>query len=342
MSLLAAFFLFAVSASAQDAQSLESLKSKLHDALSEIETKHSEALNTIKDQYEKYLSSLSAALQKKGDLEGVLSINRETERFKKDGTFPETAPEKIPIPDNILSQFKSLTEKADIDKLQDKIKLYDSYIKRLSDEKKNLVREAKIEEALAVNAELNSATEIFTGLNDELKKIMPEPAPKKPVPDEDKDNSGQQHATLYITCDNQYTVWLNGEEIGSDNDWQSLEEYPIEIKQGDILAIEASDLDNGDHTAGLFCCIVLKKSKRAWGTDESWSYTDKKPLGSRWQTARTSAFRSSLTPENVHPAHNEREKSYNIKELKGDFVWSNEPVSTIYIRETISFNNFSE
>ena len=50
-------------------------------------------------------------------------------------------------------------------------------------------------------------------------------------------------ANLYITCDNSYMVWWNGQLIGKGDNWRRLDKYEIKVKQGDILAILAMDQD---------------------------------------------------------------------------------------------------
>lgn len=116
-------------------------------------------------------------------------------------------------------------------------------------------------------------------------------------------------AILRITCDNGYTVWINGKHIGSGNRWEIVGEYDVTpyINVGkNVISIQARN--EGD-AAGLIAEIVLDSSI-AISTDSTWLCSSKitRPewLGlnfddAKWLTAREiSAFENSLWYNHVN------------------------------------------
>lgn len=152
-----------------------------------------------------------------------------------------------------------------------------------------------------------------------------------------------RNATLYIACDNMFTVWLNGEKIGSHNRWEDLKKYPITISEGDILSIQATDFDDGDHHAGIYCCIVLEDTGKILEINKNWYYSSKEQKPG-WKTSKKSLKqRRCLSPDNIASAHRDRVKTYEDeigKTLHGYFVWSKNPDKTIYIKEVIHLYKF--
>lgn len=145
-------------------------------------------------------------------------------------------------------------------------------------------------------------------------------------------------AMLCITCDNRYTVWLNGQMIGSGDDWARLGKYPVQIRDGDILAIEAADAEAGQGSAGLFCCLVLQDG-RAWGTGNDWRCTTTAPPAD-WQTQlKPLPGEANASQENVHGAHAKRGRSYGGR-VSGHFIWSANAARRIWVREVIDLRRF--
>lgn len=85
-------------------------------------------------------------------------------------------------------------------------------------------------------------------------------------------------AWLVITADNIYTAWLNGEEIGRDDDWMTVETFEItdQLEPGDnVLAVAA--VDPGPDAGGLLAEIILVQPDGRTdvvGTDETWRMTN--------------------------------------------------------------------
>ena len=150
-------------------------------------------------------------------------------------------------------------------------------------------------------------------------------------------------ATLFITADNRYSVWLNGKLIGSGSNWERLDKYEAQLAPADALCILASDDNSGKESAGLYCGIVLKGSNLSVGTDGAWKCTtraqkedwfkkDAKLLGLTGMSTRNipRQFRGKLLEF----------QSRDGAELKGGFVWSDEAKKTIYVQKVIDFREF--
>lgn len=162
----------------------------------------------------------------------------------------------------------------------------------------------------------------------------PKPRPgRRPVPPKQP-----WDATVYITCDNGYSVWLNGELLGRHDDWTKLKQYPVRIRDGDILAIQATDAETGSRTAGLFCCLVLKDG-RAWGTGREWRCTTTAPPAG-WQTVgEPLAGEAAASEDNIQGSHGNRVRSYGGR-ITGRFIWSAGPSRTIWLRQVIDLSRF--
>jgi len=76
-------------------------------------------------------------------------------------------------------------------------------------------------------------------------------------------------ATLRVTCDNEYSIWLNGDLIGSGKKWDIIDEYEItkNLRPGNnVIAIKARN--EGD-AAGLIAEIQFDNGNNL-STDSSW------------------------------------------------------------------------
>ncbi|MEO1980801.1 MAG: DUF1553 domain-containing protein, partial [Fuerstiella sp.] len=90
-------------------------------------------------------------------------------------------------------------------------------------------------------------------------------------------------AMMVITCDNEYTVWVNRKQVGADKDWTSIEVLDLSrhLKKGenDILIV-GRNAGNAPNPAGLYAEIVLTvadgKHVRV-ATDETWQASREVP-----------------------------------------------------------------
>lgn len=85
-------------------------------------------------------------------------------------------------------------------------------------------------------------------------------------------------ASLWITADNRYRLWVNGVRVGEDADFRRAERYDVArlLKPGkNVIAVQA---DNGDGPGGLLLELRLRLSsgQTTWViTDSRWKVTDR-------------------------------------------------------------------
>ncbi|MGY8687922.1 MAG: c-type cytochrome [Verrucomicrobiales bacterium] len=94
-------------------------------------------------------------------------------------------------------------------------------------------------------------------------------------------------ATLYGTCDNGMTVWVNGKESAKSNEWQSPVKVDVKghlYKGANVIAVHGRN--DAGNTAGLFLKLELELgdgSKQAIESGASWKFVSEKPKG--WRRA---------------------------------------------------------
>jgi signal transduction histidine kinase len=93
------------------------------------------------------------------------------------------------------------------------------------------------------------------------------------------------HAKLSISADNAYTVWLDGQEIGSGSDWRSLNIYELRGKLNPGIHVLAVEGFNDTDKAGVIVGLSLKLANGQFlqvRSDTSWRVVPKPVSG--WQT----------------------------------------------------------
>ena len=65
-----------------------------------------------------------------------------------------------------------------------------------------------------------------------------------------------QGSSMMIRCDNRFTLFHNGSEMARSEDVATGWTGSVDLADGDVLAIEAEDLENGDKSAGLFLSLI--------------------------------------------------------------------------------------
>ncbi|MEO2012975.1 MAG: DUF1549 domain-containing protein [Fuerstiella sp.] len=90
-------------------------------------------------------------------------------------------------------------------------------------------------------------------------------------------------AVMVITCDNEYTVWVNSKQVGADKNWTSIEVLNLSrhVKNGENeILIVGRNAGNAPNPAGLYAEIVLTgadgKHVRV-ATDETWQASREVP-----------------------------------------------------------------
>ncbi len=90
--------------------------------------------------------------------------------------------------------------------------------------------------------------------------------------------STSQSATISITADNVYNLFVNGVLVGSDSNWNDIETYTTTLQAGDVVAIEA--IDSGSVAAMIGAIDFANGARVVTGADWRISTT----LESNWNT----------------------------------------------------------
>lgn len=157
-TLILAACLITVLPSLSPAQSALDASRKIYrDGLEKMDSEYRKRLRDVDSGYGKYLSSLSQSLQKKGDLEGVLAARNEVKRFETEGSVPAQADPAL-SPAIVLARgnYHQAVEDAGVERSRKIVAFTKHYESRLESLKKELTTAGKIEEALAVKAELEA------------------------------------------------------------------------------------------------------------------------------------------------------------------------------------------
>ena len=96
-------------------------------------------------------------------------------------------------------------------------------------------------------------------------KAAPAPAPKAaPVPKvvivQNTPQSIAQPLSIYLTCDNEFDLYVNGEKVGKGNDWRKTYHFTPNVKVGDVIAIDGVDHGGPAAFIGVFGNRVTKPS----------------------------------------------------------------------------------
>jgi hypothetical protein len=134
---------------------LATARNTYESALSQIETESSSKLKSWPAQYVKALKALQQKMQSSGDLDGWTAVNNEIERFKTDKRIRKSSIVSEPAElASLQSSYRDAVEKMTSEKNQGICRLTKVYLSRLNGMKRNLTVAGKIDDALAVNAEI--------------------------------------------------------------------------------------------------------------------------------------------------------------------------------------------
>ena len=98
-------------------------------------------------------------------------------------------------------------------------------------------------------------------------------------------------ALLRLTAIDEYEVFLNGEAIGSDDNWTTMEEYPVELKRRkNELAVRVVNRGQG-HGSGLV--VEVSTAQQSWvstfgALQNLWYWSGEPQADAGWQTTDVS------------------------------------------------------
>ncbi len=109
-----------------------------------------------------------------------------------------------------------------------------------------------------------------------------------------------QGSSLMIRCDNRFTFYQNGREIARGEDENTGWTGTIDVADGDVLAIEAEDFEQGDRSAGLFVSMI-NRGNHILATKDF--HATAGPVPADWKSSDDLAGFGALSASNIHPAH---------------------------------------
>lgn len=136
--------------------SLASLKAVYEQEAAKIESEYQKGSLALEARYPQDLNTLKARGQKAGDLNAVMAVDAEIRRFDAERSIPDAAAPGLP--DDVLAlQASHRKAREDLDRSRSTktLSLVKLYLRRLEDAKKSLTMEGQLDEALAVNAEID-------------------------------------------------------------------------------------------------------------------------------------------------------------------------------------------
>ena len=113
-------------------------------------------------------------------------------------------------------------------------------------------------------------------------------------------------AALVITCDNEYTAWINGRKVGADRQWPTVERFNIQrlLKQGaNEVLIVGRNAGNSPNAAGLFAEVIVEAtSNLRISTNADWEsargrVNPKDVAAAKWSSAVPLPNQNFLGPD---------------------------------------------
>ncbi len=144
----------AAAATAND-EAIGALKTAFEQQLARIVGEGDAAQQALKRDYPQILAGLQTRMQQAGNLDGWTAVNAEIKRFSAEQTVPEASAAALPA-DLLTLQARYRATRDDIvrERTTKTMDLVTRYLARLDDLKRNLTIAGKVDEALAVNAEI--------------------------------------------------------------------------------------------------------------------------------------------------------------------------------------------
>lgn len=206
-------FSFAVSGlsySQPETHPAEAKKQPYELAISKAKSAHYHQLETLSYQYTSALENSATELQKQGDLDALLAVKSEIERFNDKGLVP--AKNEDGTHSSVIKLRKIYNDsraKADAAKDQTIAELTNQYLAYLEELQKKLTQDGQLEQALLVKAEVTQIHAVKAGL--------PATNPSTPLANKSNPsnptNSNINNSSLLLKWDSRRP----GDLLGSDN-----------------------------------------------------------------------------------------------------------------------------
>jgi len=148
-----------------------------------IESAHHAEINRALSSYGKNLDATESRYKKAGDLNGSLAVRKEKARFQKEKNVPDEVPSDLPpLIQKAQHFYRRAAMKARAEKAKAMTMLTDRYLKRLDAMKKGLVSQEKLDEAIAVDAEMKRVEFVIADIQSRAPKVVSQPRPASDLP----------------------------------------------------------------------------------------------------------------------------------------------------------------
>ena len=229
---------------------IDELKSSISKESSDIQQKYLDMLKKIQHNIDDKESKISAAK------EDVSIINKNVEDSSKNL-------------DSLKKQFESFLTKYKVN-----LKNRDVIKKNYADELvmlKNILHLIK-NHNLNLDCSKSSSTSPSSTQPKSLSPSSTQPIPSKEI-------------TIFMTCDNEFDLYINGVKIGKGNTWTTTYKFTTTIKQGDVIAIDGVDKGGPAAFIGIFGNKITKANDWRCSTKEISGWTKNNFDDSSWTRA---------------------------------------------------------
>ena len=94
-----------------------------------------------------------------------------------------------------------------------------------------------------------------------------------------------QNFKIFMTCDNEFDLYVNGEKIGKGDTWTTTYEFNTIVKSGDVIAIDGVDKGGPAGFIGVFNGKITKPSEWKCSTQKFDNWNKNNFDDSKWNTA---------------------------------------------------------
>jgi len=163
-----------------EGQTLDTLTQIYEKQLREIEAVHGKAQSEALSAYGRALEVALADVKKRGDLEGLIALKDEMDRFAQQNTVPEASSPSPPASlGRVQAAYRSAAAAA-IDRMsRGHAAMIDNYIRALDTLKKQHVAAERIEDALGVVRQIEKMEFILADLRSSIQSPKPAPVPRR-------------------------------------------------------------------------------------------------------------------------------------------------------------------
>ena len=131
-----------------------------------------------------------------------------------------------------------------------------------------------------------------------------------------------QNAVLYVAADNLADIYLNGDLLAKTYDWKNYVSYPLSVKNGDVIAVEASDVGV---VYGVIAALVSGRKRCVTRVNRGpWrAILSSKVLNQNWKRKKFNSWSWSFpSAATVTPPHPGTAPKFPYHSTGAQYVWA--------------------